>query len=658
MNQEGEAANSICGHLNISGKKIIVETNENLKPEDRKSSLARGMKKDVSRTVQTDDNMKDQAAKIKAIFESGSVMLWTVNRNIALTSYNERYAEAIESQYGIKPEVNKDPKKPKREFATKAYHDFWNRKYGEVFRTGESLNFQTKTTDMKGKIHYRDIHLNPIKYEISGEVKEVAGMGIDITEKKEAERNLSEQSLKIRTIFNSTNHMIWSLGTDYKLTFFNEAYEQKVLARFGIRVLLGDNVLETFNKQLDINGEKWKEIIDEVFSGKKIQFEEEVTDLRGIKHIEDISLSPILNERGQVMEITGLSQTVTFKRAAEKKLREQAAKIHAIFDSTAMLIWTVDRDYRILAYNRVFGDKHNQFLGHEVSIGSNFVEVLHDHLSEEGREDMERHFTAAFNGRKQQFEGKLQGLDGQTRWMETYFGPIYSEDGTIKEVSCISHEITDKKIIEQQMRDNIREKEVLLQEVHHRVKNNLQVISSILNLQTSFVKDSESLNILRESQNRIKSMSFIHESLYQTKDFSGIEFSDYILSLSQNLIHTYSLNKTEIIFKTDLRETKLSLDQAIPCGLIVNEIVSNALKYAFPNRDKGTVFLGIREKKGKIHLEISDDGIGMPEGIDPEDADTLGIQLIYTLIEQLDATMELKIDGGTKYLITFEKQPK
>ena len=601
--------------------------------------------------------MKDQAAKIKAIFESGSVMLWTVNRNIALTSFNDRYAEAIESQYGIKPEINKDPKKPKKEFATKAYHDFWNRKYEEVFRSGESLNFQTKTTDMKGNIHYRDIHLNPIKYEATGEVKEVAGMGIDITEKKEAERSLSEQSLKIQTIFNSTNHMIWSLGTDFKLTFFNEAFEQKMLARFGWRVRLGDNVIERFDKISEEDGEKWKGIVHQVFEGKKMQFEEEVTDMRGNKHIEEVSLSPILNERGHVLEITCLSQTVTFKRAAEKKLSEQAAKIHAIFDSTAMLIWTVDRDYRILAYNRIFGDKHNQFLGHEVSIGSNFVEVLQDRLSADGQNDLERHFKAAFAGRRQQFEGKLQGLDGQTRWMETYFGPIISEDGSIKEVSCISHEITDKKIIEKQMRDNIREKEILLQEVHHRVKNNLQVISSILNLQTSFVKDNESLNILRESQNRIKSMSFIHESLYQTKDFSGIEFSDYILSLSQNLIRTYSLNKTEIILKTDLRETKLSLDQAIPCGLIVNEIVSNALKYAFQNRERGTIFLGIREKNGKIHIEISDYGIGMPEGIDPEDADTLGIQLIYTLIEQLDAEMELNIEGGTKYLITFEKQP-
>jgi len=600
----------------------------------------------------------DQSSKIRAIFESGFVMFWTVNRNIALTSFNSKYADAIRSQYGVEAEINRDPSKPKKRFATDAYHDFWNKKYQEVFRFAKSLNFQTKTVDLKGRIYYREVHLNPIISETTGEVVEVAGMAIDITEKKEAGRVLSEQSRKITTIFNSTNHMIWSIGTDNKLTFFNEIFAQKMLSRHGHRVQLGADFMELTDGRVVENQEKWKEIIRDVFNGQKIQFEQEMIDLRGNKHLEEISLSPIFNDRGQVMEITALSQSVSFKKAAEKKLREQAAKIHAIFDSTAMLIWTIDKDYRILAYNRVFGDKHLQFLGHEVSIGSNFVSILKDSLSKEGIKDLKQYIHAAFKGKRQQFEGKFTSKDGRMRWLETYFGPVYSEDGDIREVSCISHEITDKKIIEKQMRDNIREKEILLQEVHHRVKNNLQVISSILNLQTSFVKDKESLDILRESQNRIKSMSFIHESLYQTKDFSGIEFSDYILSLSQNLIHTYSLNKTKIILKSDLRETKLTLDQAIPCGLIVNEIVSNALKYAFPDRDTGTLFLGIRDEGGKIFMEISDDGIGMPEGIDPEDADTLGIQLIYTLIEQLDATIELKVEEGTKYLITFDKQPE
>ncbi len=206
------------------------------------------------------------------------------------------------------------------------------------------------------------------------------------------------------------------------------------------------------------------------------------------------------------------------------------------------------------------------------------------------------------------------------------------------------------------MLESIREKEILLQEVHHRVKNNLQVISSILNLQSSYVKDQSSLDILRESQNRIKSMSFIHESLYQTRDFSRIEFSDYILSLSNNLIHSYSIEAGKIKLSTDFKKVFLSLDQAIPCGLIVNELVSNALKYAFPQGTTGEISLKIKESDNIIRIHIADNGIGLPADLDVEHSESLGLQLVYTLIDQLDATIEVNSEKGTNYLITFEKQ--
>jgi two-component sensor histidine kinase len=229
------------------------------------------------------------------------------------------------------------------------------------------------------------------------------------------------------------------------------------------------------------------------------------------------------------------------------------------------------------------------------------------------------------------------------------------EDDEVKEISCLSYEITDKKLIEEQMLESIREKEILLQEVHHRVKNNLQVISSILNLQSAYVKDQNSLDILRESQNRIKSMSFIHESLYQTRDFSQIEFSDYILSLSNNLIHSYSIQAGKIELETNFKKVFLSLDQAIPCGLIINELVSNALKYAYPHQESGVIRLVIREEGGKVQISVGDSGVGLPAGLDVENSESLGLQLVYTLIDQLDASIQIDTKMGTEYLITFDK---
>lgn len=151
-------------------------------------------------------------------------------------------------------------------------------------------------------------------------------------------------------------------------------------------------------------------------------------------------------------------------------------------------------------------------------------------------------------------------------------------------------------------------------------------------------------------------MSFIHESLYQTRDFSHIEFSDYMLSLTNNLIHSYSLQTANISLNKDMDKVFLELDQAIPCGLIANEIVSNALKYAFPEDTKGEVFISIKEKGKTIELVIADDGVGLPDELDYQNSESLGLQLVYTLAEQLNASISVTVDKGTKYLITFDKQ--
>src|ERR1019366_8818117 len=154
------------------------------------------------------------------------------------------------------------------------------------------------------------------------------------------------------------------------------------------------------------------------------------------------------------------------------------------------------------------------------------------------------------------------------------------------------HDITEKKVSEEKIKQSLQEKDVLLKEVHHRVKNNLQVISSILNLQSSYVKDKKTLEILRESQNRIKSMAFIHESLYQTKDFSNINLTEYVTSLANNLVHSYQSFEDQVDLELKIQDIYLNLDIAIPCGLIINEILSNALKYSFQKNEKGKI--GIR----------------------------------------------------------------
>jgi two-component sensor histidine kinase len=231
--------------------------------------------------------------------------------------------------------------------------------------------------------------------------------------------------------------------------------------------------------------------------------------------------------------------------------------------------------------------------------------------------------------------------------------PIFDTKGEVVEISVVAHDSSEKKQISINITESLREKEILLKEIHHRVKNNLQVISSILNLQSSFVTDENTLEILQESRNRIRSMAIIHENLYRTEDFSSINFSSYLENLSANLVSSYRINE-EVILETKLEEVDLILDQAIPCGLLVNELITNALKYAWKHGERGVITINLFQKESQVNLQIFDDGIGLPFNFEDAKPETLGLQLVETLIEQLDGQLEVKIENGTKYFIKFE----
>jgi two-component sensor histidine kinase len=203
----------------------------------------------------------------------------------------------------------------------------------------------------------------------------------------------------------------------------------------------------------------------------------------------------------------------------------------------------------------------------------------------------------------------------------------------------------------------LKEKEVLLKEVHHRVKNNMQVISSILNLQSSYIDDENALAILRESQDRIKSMSFVHESLYQSKTLSEVNFAEYIQNITRNLYHSYGRPEGGINLEFNLENVYLNLDTSIPCGLIVNEIVSNSLKYAFVGRPTGTVKIEFSKlDSGKLKLMVSDNGIGLPANFHIENAESLGLQLVTTLVTQIGGKLGIDVTNGTSFDIVFKEQ--
>lgn len=207
-----------------------------------------------------------------------------------------------------------------------------------------------------------------------------------------------------------------------------------------------------------------------------------------------------------------------------------------------------------------------------------------------------------------------------------------------------------------QVEESLEEKNVLLKEIHHRVKNNLQVISSLLNLQSFQIKDPATVQLFRDSQNRVRSMALIHEKLYQSHDLARINFKNYIESLTNYLMRSYGAEAREVTFALEIEQISLGVDQAVPCGLIINELVSNSLKHAFPDNQKGEITIQFMKRADKqFHLIVRDNGVGFPKNIDFQKTASLGIQLVNSLVNQLEGSIELHGSGGTEFRIDFSE---
>lgn len=222
-------------------------------------------------------------------------------------------------------------------------------------------------------------------------------------------------------------------------------------------------------------------------------------------------------------------------------------------------------------------------------------------------------------------------------------------------VVMVARDITERKEFENALKSSLKEKEVLIREIHHRVKNNMQIISSLLNLQKQYVSDEEAVDVLLESQNRVKSMAMIHEKLYKTVNFSEINFEDYIKSLVDDLFSSYGADPGRIKKKMIFDKIMLGLETAIPCGLIISELITNTLKYAFPNDMEGEFRIEMYEIDGFYHLIISDNGVGMPHNIAFDKTETLGLRLVNTLVNQLEGKVELTSNNGTEFKIIFRE---
>jgi PAS domain S-box-containing protein len=353
--------------------------------------------------------------------------------------------------------------------------------------------------------------------------------------------------------------------------------------------------------------------------------------------------------------VLGITRDITERKRAEEALRESDARFRTFFEANPEGILIADFETKILEYAnpsicRMLGYTKNELITMNIA----------DIHPKDALKSVMVEFEAQARGEKTLAEGlPCLRKDGTI---------LYADINAVKIIiegkACFAgffHDITERRRAEEKLKSLLKEKEVLIREVHHRVKNNFAVVSSLLGLQSQDIRDEDVKEMFMQSRDRIKSMSLIHERLYQSQELTHINYAEYIRTLAADLYETYGTDPAKVSLDVSAEDIFLNVDQAIPCGLVVNELISNALKYGFPpgRNGKGRIEVTLRKTDGnEIELSVKDNGIGLPDDFDIEKSQSLGLKLVTMLTEgQLEGKLKVNGKGGAKFQIQFALHP-
>lgn len=393
-------------------------------------------------------------------------------------------------------------------------------------------------------------------------------------------------------------------------------------------------------------------MLDRIANGEHVRNVETVQRRkRGDRIDVSLTISPVKDPDGSVMGASAIARDVTEKKRIEAALRDSEARFRMMADTAPVMVWMAGPDTHITFINK----RWLEFTGRTVQeeIGDNWFTGIH-------HDDLDRCRTSYLDAFKSEqpffLEYRLRRHDGEYRWIMDTGVPLFDESGRFGGYIGTCMDLTERKDMEDQLRRMLKEKESLLREVHHRVKNNLQVISSLLNLQSASIKDPLVNQLFRECQVRITSIALLHETLHRSSDLSRIKMGDYIRTLTGHLFRSYGVDPNIIVLELNVDDVEFDIDTGLTCGLIIDELVSNCLKHAFVDDGGGKVHIDLLDHMdGTFTLCVSDDGVGIPKDGVLNNPDSLGLELVSLLAEKLDGSTELKSGAGTEWQIRFHQ---
>jgi hypothetical protein len=498
----------------------------------------------------------------------------------------------------------------------------------------------------------RDVVFNKATFnDPDGSIAGFIGVMIDITDIKRAEdalRKSTEDLVRAQRVANIGN---WRFNpVTQELHWSDQMYEIFTLPKSP------PITYEIFHAAIyPDDGEHVLTVRAEALTGSLDFFDLEYRiTIRGghIRYIYELA-EITRDERGKPVLVFGTSQDVTERILAEESLRQSEEKYRTVIENIQDIFYrTDDKGNLIMASPSL-----KTVLGYdsvEECLGKSVAELFY--FQPEERTVFLK--VLQQNSSVKDFELILKRKDGSPVSVATSSHFYYDKTGKVLGVEGVIRDITERKRSEVALVESLHEKELLLKEIHHRVKNNLQTISSLLYLQSLSTENTEQITLLKEARSRVMSMGLIHQKLYQSADIAHIPFMDYIRGLIDFLEESYGVDPEKIrtVVEVSPPDLTMELDTGIPCGLIINELVTNALKYAFHGPDGGIIRIQMKRDEHQYHLTVSDDGAGIPADLDLTTTKSLGMTIVTDLVSQLDGTLEIIRQPGTTYRIQFPYQ--